>query len=206
MIMDWLYRRTLGRLNDLNALVSLHFTLIRLGWSPPAFFTDGAAANPTLQLMLLKALLFTAPQSILELGSGQSTKILSCYHRDNPGSYILTLEEDEGFAKVMRPLVSHDYRHVSFSRWYDVELTRQFDLILVDGPSDVPKRMGLLDHLPRILAPSFILVIDDTDQRATVPMVRSCGRLLPPHISFRVRGWKEQTVFCSPDHRFLACS
>ena len=106
----WLHLRIVERLNDVTALVSLNATLRRLNWNPPAFFTDGAAASPTLQHTLLKSLLLTTPDSILELGSGQSTKLLSLYRGDHPECYVLTLEESEAWAGQMSKLISHDYR------------------------------------------------------------------------------------------------
>jgi hypothetical protein len=206
--MGWLYRHTLGRFNDLNALVSLHFTLQRLGWNPPAFFTDGAAGSPTLQLALLKYLLLTHPTAVLELGSGQTSKMLSCYQRDHPDAYVLTLEEDRAFADVMRPFITHDYRHAPLNPWYDVPTDRAFDIVLLDGPSNLEKRIGIAAHLPRILSPSFILLLDDTEDRAMRPTLAACDSALQqtPHLRFQIDGWKQQTVFCAPQHRFLAYS
>jgi hypothetical protein len=206
--MGWMYRHTLGRFNDINALVSLHFTLQRLDWNPPAFFTDGAAGSPTLQLALLKYLLLTHPTTVLELGSGQTSKLLSCYQRDHPDAYVLTLEEDHAFAEVMRPYITHEYRSAPLNPWYDVPRNRPFDLVLVDGPSDLTKRVGIANCLPRILSPSFVLLLDDTEHRTMRPTLTACDRALrdTPHRRFQIEGWKQQTVYCSAQHRFLAHS
>ena len=125
--------RIVKRLNDVTALVSLNATLRRLNWNPPAFFTDGAAASPTLQHTLLKSLLLTTPDSILELGSGQSTKLLSLYRGDYRECYVLTLEESEAWAGQMSKLISHDYR-------FSPVTTKQIQLsgrsvLMVAGPT-----------------------------------------------------------------------
>jgi hypothetical protein len=83
--------RLLAKLNDLRYLLSLESGLSRSGYLVNDFFTEGAAGNPSLQLLLLKCLRFCKPQRILELGSGQTTKLLACYHRANPDTKIITL-------------------------------------------------------------------------------------------------------------------
>jgi hypothetical protein len=71
-----------AKLNDTHYAISLEAELRRAGYDPVNFFTDGGAANPSLQLLHLKILRFCRPQRILELGSGQTTKLLSCYARE----------------------------------------------------------------------------------------------------------------------------
>lgn len=101
-----------AKLNDTHFAISLEAGLRRAGYDPPDFFTDGAAANPSLQLLHLKVLRFCRPQKILELGSGQTTKILSCYARENPSADMLTLEQDESWVERLKAVVVHDLRHV----------------------------------------------------------------------------------------------
>src|SRR5262245_25090404 len=45
-----------AKLNDTHYAISLEAGLRRAGYDPPDFFTDGAAANPSLQLLHLKVL------------------------------------------------------------------------------------------------------------------------------------------------------
>lgn len=169
-----LLTRLRARSDDLRALVSLEHGMARAGYQPADFFTEAAAASPTLALLHFKTLLFIQPTKVLELGSGQSTKLLSAYKSQHPGAHIFTLEQDLSWLKRLAPEIQHDYGHspltdrqVSLAhpsrqistRWYvetpDLRDSR-FDYILVDGPDDgqpgtvtVPyARAGILDFLP----------------------------------------------------------
>ena len=102
--------RGLGRLAEVSAAVSLQATLIRKGWHPDSFFTDGAAATPTLCLLLVKCLEFCKPKRILEIGSGQSSKLLALYHREARDVDVTTLEQDQKFAEFLRESLTHRYR------------------------------------------------------------------------------------------------
>ena len=144
--------RLRAKVNDVHAAISLEAGIQRAGWTVSEFFTDGAAANPSLQLLHLKVLQFVKPKAILELGSGQTTKVLSAYARAMPASYILSLEQDASWMQRLAPDVIHDYRHARIvprtftcrgsnlrltTEWYKEipELhARKFDYILVDGP------------------------------------------------------------------------
>jgi hypothetical protein len=101
-----------AKLNDVHYAISLEAGLKRAGYEVADLYTDGAAANPSLQLLHLKILRLCRPERILELGSGQTTKVLSCYARDNPSVFALTLEQDESWAQRLGSEVVHDYRHV----------------------------------------------------------------------------------------------
>lgn len=153
-----LLSRLTGKVNDVRALVSFDMGLRQAGYPLTDFFSEGAFAGPTLQLFLLKCLRFVGPRRILELGSGQTTKVLAAYHRANPGTHVVTLEQDEAWAKILLPQITidgvrHDYRLCPLedrtlavpgvaepirTQWYSgaTDLsTQRFDLILVDGPN-----------------------------------------------------------------------
>ena len=224
--------RLRAKINDVHAAISLEAGLRRVGWTVTDFFTDGAAANPSLQLFNLKVLQFVKPRTILELGSGQTTKLLSAYARAAPAIYVLTLEQDASWADRLRPDVVHDYRHVplvsrAFScpgsglqvrtQWYDEvpELRgRRFDYILIDGPDSGAHpartryaRSGILEYMPSILNDSFVVVFDDAErygETMTVDALRDILKALQiRHVSFSIHGIKTQVVFCSPDHAYL---
>jgi hypothetical protein len=222
-----------AKLNDVQDAISLENGLRRAGYELTDFFTDEAAGNPSLQLVHFKILRLCRPQQILELGSGQTTKLLSCYQRQNSSAYILTLEQDENWLKKIRNEIAHDYRHVALepkqftcagtglklsTSWYrDLpELhQRKFDYVLVDGPDHGGpgtehvdySRSGILQHMPDILAPSFIIVFDDAERygetmtiQALDAILRACGIRF---VRFERHGMKTQVAFCSPDFAFL---
>lgn len=217
-----------GILNDIHAAVELEGALRRCHVPVENFFYDGAAATSGFELMHLKVLLLTQPRCILELGSGQSTKLISHYQQQHPDAYAITLEQDEDWWNRMLPHVTHDYRHsplvdVTWSKaepdrsvatsWYDVDdnlLERRFDYVVVDGPDHglVPySRSGLLKFIPQLLSPSFTVIFDDAERPGEIDTIKEFVRLLERNgvafTRFAIRGVKTQEVFCSPDKSFL---
>jgi hypothetical protein len=112
-----------------------------------------------MQLLLVKVLAFCQPLSILELGSGQTTKLLANYGRQFPLTQVLTLEQNAQWHERLQNSVelpaNHSYRLAPLAlkqvtipslgrrietEWYsgtDVEAevsVRRFDLVIVDGP------------------------------------------------------------------------
>lgn len=229
--------RSRGHLVDLAANVSLQSYLERAGFSATDFFVDGAAASPTLHLVLAKVLSLCRPATVLELGSGQTTKILADYARSSPEVQILTIEEDDDWhsrlSATLKPPANHHYcsshlesrevtlpndRGVVSTAWYSRSESllagRQFQLILVDGPSSYRRgefvrysRSGLIPYLPALLDSSFVIVIDDTDAYGHYLTARSMRESIVAHgravQAFEVHGVKSQTILCSPDWQFL---
>ncbi len=225
--------RLRGKLNDVHCAISLESSLLRAGYRVADLFTDGAAATPSLQLHSLKILLFCRPKNVLELGSGQSTKLLSEYARQHPDAYVLTLEQDNTWVERLAGQVTHDYRHVPLERkdfvcrgsrlnlatdWYQdlPELHRvKFDYILVDGPDPGTlgtahtgyARSGILQYMPEILAESFVVVFDDAERYGEIMTTAALEAILRAckvrYVRFTIHGTKDQVVFCSPDRSFL---
>lgn len=225
--------RLRAAVDDVHAAIATDRTLRRRRYHVGDFFTDGGAANSSLQLFNLKVLSFCRPNKILELGSGQTTKVLSCYARQNSSAYVLTLEQDEKWVTRLRPYVSHDYRHLPLeptefsllgnglrlnTLWYkDISELRQqrFDYILVDGPDfGTPgnvhndySRCGLLRYMPGILAESFVIVFDDAERYGEHMTITALKQILDAHHvryhAFSTSGTKTQDILCSPDNRYL---
>lgn len=143
---------------ELRAVMSLNSALGSTSVDQATFFTDGAAATPSLQLLLYKTLRLCRPASVLELGSGQTTKLLAAYYHEDPSRVVVTLEENRSWAELIRPQITrgtecHEYRFAGLERrtfrcagsnrqvrgsWYrgtEDLASRKFDLVLVDGPS-----------------------------------------------------------------------
>ena len=233
-----LLARTSGHLLDLVANVSLQSQLARAGFSATDFFVDGAAASPSLQLVLVKVLSLCKPNTVLELGSGQTTKVLAHYARSRPEVQILTIEEDSEWhsrlAATLDAPLNHQYccsslepkevalpndRGVVSTAWYSrgesLLAGRQFQLILVDGPTNNRRgdefvrysRSGVIPYLPALLGASFVILIDDTDNYGYFLTARSMRESIVAHgrevYAFEVHGVKSQTMLCSPDWRFL---
>lgn len=225
--------RLRAQLNDAYYAASLYAGLREADWHIEDLFTDGAAANPSLQLFHFKVLRLLKPRRVLELGSGQTTKLLSAYASANPDARVLTLEQDAAWSARIKPTVAHDFRHVAVETtrlsvpaagldtatlWYKevAELREQkFDYVLVDGPyagtaggGPVPyARAGILRYMPRLLAESFVVVFDDAERAGESMTVDAFGAVLRasaiPHQRFALHGVKTQVVFCSPTLAFL---
>ena len=221
-----------AKLNDIRCMLSLHFNLNTKGYRVTDFFMDAAAADASLCLFLLKCLISVRPRSVLELGSGQTTKLLANYYAENPDAYVLSLENNEAWAQTVRKLITlegkcHDIRYsplesYEFSldglgltirtNWYQhtEELSNHnFDLILVDGPNGTPhlSRSGILKYIPEILAPSFVIIIDDAGRYGEISTIQVLKRLLKSRgvdfLCWEMNGIKRQYVLCSKTLAFL---
>jgi hypothetical protein len=233
-----LLARTAGQLLDVAANVSLQSQLDRIGFTANDFFVDGAAASPSLQLILVKILSMCSPRNALELGSGQTTRVLAHYARSEPTVRVLTIEENsdwhhrlsmslnapDNHLYVHRALEAKDVRlpnnrGIVATSWYSgadhLLAGQQFDLILMDGPTNYRRgdefvrysRSGIIPYLPSILAESFAIIIDDTDNfgysqtaRSIQEVMSASGRFVN---AFELHGVKSQTVLCSRDWQFL---
>jgi len=226
--------RLRATVNDVSYAISLERSLKESGYVIDGFFTDGAAANPSLHLFQMKVLTFLRPRSVLELGSGQTTRVLTGYARDNPSANVVTLEQERSWFDRLRPQISHDYRSaplepVSFNtagterhiqtEWYAPQPDlgeRKFDYILVDGPdhgrtsaaATTFARSGILRYVPSILDTSFVVVFDDADRYGVLMTAHEFEAILTRHgirfVSFSLYGAKTQMVLCSPDNAFLS--
>lgn len=227
-----LLTRAIGRTNELLSSISLYANLISQERLPAPLFLDGAAATPSLQLQLYKCLSLMRPQAILELGSGQTTRVLATYCRDNPDCHVVTLESDPDWHRRLSQDIElsgkkHEYiwsplkrvavkvdgaHHPISSLWYNevpALLGSKFQLILVDGPDSGGQfsRSGILNYLPAILAPSYVIVFDDAERAGERMTIDACERALAAagleFVRFGVKGIKDQAVFCSRDLMYL---
>ena len=197
----------------------------RLGWAPKDFFTDGAAGSPSLQLFHIKVLSLIRPRNILELGSGQTSKLISAYVADSPGSHAISIEQSQEWHDILRPSISHEYKVVPVAKRhvegvdvlsYQLDLHDQkFDYVLVDGPDNnlegwryTPfSRAGIVDQLPGALAPEFVVVFGDAERPGERQTVELFSKRLTQggiaHRRFTLIGVKHQAVFVSPNLAFL---
>jgi hypothetical protein len=145
----------------------------------PMASPDGGTASYSLLYTLLSLFRNQAFTSLLELGVGQSSRLLAQY----AGSLQIpwtAIEEDQfwlqqvagGFANVtpvyapLKPTCAGGKDVL----WYgcDVPATK-FDFVLIDGPAARARaqrysRLGILSWLPQILKRDFVIVIDDASR------------------------------------------
>jgi len=184
--------------------------------------------------VLFRVLTSCKPKRILELGLGQSTKVINAYaaHEkevlhfavDNNAEWITFHDEmytgiEENHTKIIHlelemipfPPALEPVR--AYSNFTDTFTQEKFDLISIDGPlgDDMPEiaRIDILKILPDCLADSFAIMIDDSHRSGEDQMISLLkDKLAQAGIEFEVasyRGEKEVTIVCSPDNLYL-CS
>lgn len=140
------------------------------------FYPVGTAADYGLFCFLIRLFQENAVDSIVELGSGETTRLID--RLKAPGAAHVCYEDNPQFYRLTEPkLASCDYRlrdlvdDSSFGidhRWYrDVELT-PFDVILVDGPvggSTSFSRVGCWNLISVSASDGFVAIIDDCRRR-----------------------------------------
>lgn len=170
-----------------------HDTIKGSNWLQNQPFSPGRAAigYPTLYA-LYRILDEFQPRSILELGLGQSTKMIGSYvkWKEQKGEECkhIVVEHDKNWidffknsfelsksTEIMQMDLVKPYLdwengtqiEVNMYKDFGATLTdKVFDLIFIDGPfgSDVVSRIDIIDLLPECLNDSFILMLDDAER------------------------------------------
>lgn len=207
-------------------------TIVGSSWLRDVPLSPGrwAVGYPYLYV-LYRALDETNPDSILDLGLGQSTKMIASYVAANPSAHHTVVEHDlnwidffkqrnslsKGTELVHLPLIETaflDDDAVSAYGGFETRLAgMKFGLISIDGPFGYKakrySRADIVKLLPDCLADSFVIMTDDFDrpgERATVDVIK---RVLNENsIPFRsgvYSGKKQLSILTSEDLGFL-CS
>jgi predicted O-methyltransferase YrrM len=180
-----------------------------------------SAANHSLLWLVGRIVEENEPKRILELGAGQTTRLLGALARAR-GLQLVTLEHDAAWAAEVRRDAAHDVRLVPLvpSRLAGAEVKgydpaslgadERFDLVVVDGPHGTRRmsRGGCLDLLERHLADDFVVVFDDAEragERETIDRARSLLRARGRGLhETEVAALKRQVAFASDAFRRVA--
>lgn len=143
----------------------------------PLSSPSGGTASFSLLYILLMILSDRNNSKLMEIGVGQSTKLLMQYAEEFNDELVLlddnqywlntVVGENTVATSIYSELVSktvcnHDIR------WYKVSPPNfRFDFLLIDGPMAYTKdmkynRLGVLDWIPDILDDDFIIIVDDS--------------------------------------------
>ena len=179
--------------------------------------------------LLFKALEFSKPQSILELGLGETTKIILQYMQGKTGAFHHVIEQDQEWGKEFlknnfvnnsvikileaKNIVSYDNTETSQYEGFSREVGQhKYDLICVDGPKAIPtqkySRVDIALLIPSILSEDFVILFDDvnrTGERNTIEIINKILR--ENNIKYNsaiYRGDKDTYIIASEKYKFLA--
>lgn len=172
------------------------------------------------------------PNSILELGLGQSTKLISQYAASRKKIKHTVVEHDTSWMEFFqkgfklpkstelchlplnyRGVWQEDTEVVSYEGFKERFSRRKFDLICIDGPfgylAKTYSRTDVLTIMPNCLMDSFVILLDDTERAGEKNTIQVMQDILKENgIKYQTgfyRGVKEMLVLASEDNRFL-CS
>lgn len=200
-------------------------------WLKDKTFSPGrwAVGYPYLYAMY-RVLNEIRPNHILELGLGQSTRMITQYAAAFEKSKHIVVEHDPSWIEFMsRELQLSRQTHLvqmelEMTKFENVENVRvykgfgekfgnqKFDFISIDAPlgGDMYEfaRIDVLRLLPDCLMPDFVIMIDDTErsgeQHTIVKMEEVLQRNGIPYKKGRYVGKKDCMLICSETLSFLA--
>lgn len=180
---------------------------------------------------IYRALCQAEPKEILELGLGQSTKLISQYSNyykdvhhtvvESDPQWIKFFNDNYSFNKNMEilqcPYTFEDFQEhmgIRVFEGFDQKINgRKFDLIVIDAPlggdMDEISRIDILKNIPQCLAKSFVIVFDDINRSADYNSFCAIQKILDDSgIAYAVgsyQGQKITGVIVSDDLKFI-CS
>lgn len=190
-----------------------------------------AAGYPFLYA-LYRALDEMRPKKILELGLGQTTRLITQYAASDAKVRHTVVEHDaqwisffqEGFNLANNTTICH--LPISYSGTYgdDTEVVayegfkkqfsrKKFDMICIDGPfgflAKIYARTDILTIMPGCLANSFVIFLDDSEREGEKNTIKELKTILEKkNIQYETgtyTGKKDTFVLASPDNKFI-CS
>lgn len=206
-----------------------HDAIINSEWLKNQTFYPGrwAAGYPYLYA-LYRCLNEMHPISILELGLGQTTRVIAQYASQNKCSHIVT-EHDKEWIEFFEKdfLLSENTEIMQLNikkRIYDGgnEVTvydnfenamkgKKFDLISIDAPFGGAtleySRIDILSILPECLMESFVILLDDYDRKGEKHMIEQLKSILEVNNIAYATGlyWgnKDSLMITSENMKFL---
>lgn len=156
---------------------------------------NGWAATPELSITVLKEIISSKPNLIVELGSGVTT-VINAYglEKYNPSGRVISIDHDEEYAAstqseiklhslekfvelLFAPLKKMNLRGSSVT-WYDLSslnINRKIDLLIVDGPPVKTEKQARYPALPilyQYLSESCTIIIHDTHRKQESAIVK----------------------------------
>ena len=213
-----------------------HDTIKGSKWFPSDFPLSpgrGALGYPALYV-LYRVLNEFHPQNILEMGMGQSTKVIGLYNNYYPECRHQVVEHDPEWisffcnhfdlpstTKVVElPLMNADIQldeissnTIMYNGFPQAFEGQVFDFICIDGPygfnNPQYSRIDIIGILPECLTKSFVIILDDCDRKGEQNTFNMICDILKEHNiehnSSIYYGEKGTGIIVSPDYSFM-CS
>ena len=188
------------------------------------------AANYSLFYVLYRILNEINPQNVLELGLGETTKMIQAYKQyQNNEAFCITIEQDNDWIEMrLNNGISNDYINVLKTELKKIKvkdfdtlvyddltnklknLNKKFNLILIDGPWGSPNYsrydvVGILET--GLIADDFIIIMDDYNRRGEQETINELMDKLTEHnynfITGKYVGDKSQIVIASSRFKYL---
>lgn len=176
-------------LNENNWADIFNNTISSSDWLKDKSFSPGrwAAGYPFLYI-LYRILDEFCPKSILELGLGQTTKMISQYTISHISSHKL-FEHDKVWIDIcskkmnlsktdiinneIETLMIDGHPVTVYKDFSSKVKGEKFDFICIDAPfgSEYVSRIDILDVIPMCLDKSFVIVIDDCERMGEMKMI-----------------------------------
>lgn len=206
-------------------------TITGSAWLKDQTFSPGRwAAGYQMLYVIYRVLNEMRPRSILELGLGQTTKMISQYAAAHPGVQHTVVEHNSdwiGFYKNANTVPENTeivqleygfapYKEAEsvrvFAGFADAFAERKFDFIMIDAPlgGDMKQyaRIDVLPLLPACLCDSFVILLDDTERAGENHTAAEIERILTENNIAYARGnysgKKDTLLYCDKKNAFLA--
>lgn len=187
----------------------------------------GWAVTYDYMYVMLRVLESKKPKSILEMGLGQSSKILARYQKDTGCHYDIVeqdynwyeffkeqLEADDKVSIHLKPLEQRCYPLYEadvycYMDFESIVIGKTFDFISIDGPwgSEGISRIDILPYLPQCLKQSFVIMLDDYERDGEKAMIVELEKILKQNeIKYHKAVYGNEKHFClitSKDNSFL---
>ena len=231
--------RHILRLNEIDEILCLarenkwahvfHDTIKNSPWLLDQSFSPGEyAANYAFLYLLYRVLSIARPRHILELGLGQTTKMIAQFAASEPGVHHCVVEHNPEWiaffqrehaailarAKTeIKPLVltttsygKHPVR--SYAEFRQTFQGQKFDFICIDGPMGFDmrhfSRIDVLQLMPDILAEKFVVVMHDVRRSGEAATFARMQQVLKKSKIEFARGFYTSTgILCSSNWAFL---
>lgn len=234
---DWLRNIAIGannarRYSMENVWANVyHDTIKRSSWLKDHTFSPGrwAIGYPAMYV-IYRVLNEFKPQSILELGLGQSTKMIAQYVDANKEVRHKVVEHDKAWInffkngnkisvrtkiiyKELSEATLNGKEHIRcYKDFLEQVYPEKYDFIFVDAPIgwDMKdySRIDILSTIPECLAKSFVIIVDDSQRQGEKNTITAIEKKLNENnILFsegKYAGEKETCLITSKDWSFLS--